>query len=94
MAAHYREKVADLIRGLADADQMETSWETLRALIDTIVLTPQEQGAGLSIDLHGALASLAPGPRAACGEWVVKKQKAPRVAGQVAFSWRGPIGSH
>ncbi|NBZ89639.1 recombinase family protein [Stagnihabitans tardus] len=82
MAAHYREKVAELIRGLADTDQMETSWETLRSLVDKIVLTPQDEGAGLSVDLHGALASLL---RLALGlpvgNGVVKKQRAPRVAG-------------
>ena len=84
MAGHYREKVAALIRGLADTDQMETSWETLRALIDKIVLTPQapEAGSGLSIDLYGALASLlrlALGMRVGSGG--VKMQKAPRGAG-------------
>jgi len=84
MAAHYRETVVDLIRGLADSDQMATSWETLRALIDKIVLTPQGPGGGssLSIDLHGTLASLL---RLALGLPVgpggVKMQKAPRGAG-------------
>ncbi|MCW1920867.1 recombinase family protein [Rhodobacter sp. KR11] len=96
MAAHYRETVADLIRGLADTDQMETSWETLRALIDKIVLTPQSPGggSGLSIDLHGALASLL---RLALGLPVgsggVKMQKAPRGAGLGGTKHVQPAGA-
>ncbi len=56
--AAYRERVAGVIKSLADAEAMETAKETLRGLIEKIVLTPDPAGTGLMIDLHGALASL------------------------------------
>ncbi len=37
---------------------MEEAKEALRALVERIVLTPDADGDGLTIDLHGALASL------------------------------------
>ncbi len=58
MAGVYRTKVADLISSLSNSQEMETSKEALRALVEKIVLTPDSQGTGLTIDLHGALASL------------------------------------
>lgn len=54
----YRERVAALIRGLADSDGMEEAREATRGLIEKIVLSPRAEGPGLTIDLHGALASL------------------------------------
>ena len=57
MAVTYRERVGALIRGLGDADGMEAAKNTLRGLVERIVLTPETDG-GLSIDLHGALAAL------------------------------------
>ncbi|MCD1636441.1 recombinase family protein, partial [Martelella mediterranea] len=58
MAARYREQVTMLIAGLSEADQMLGSKEALRDLIEKIVLTPSEDGTGLDIDLHGAIAGL------------------------------------
>ncbi|WP_245727397.1 recombinase family protein [Paracoccus isoporae] len=58
MAKTYRDRVGQLIRGLTDAEDMEEAKEALRALVDKIVLTPDPDGDGLLIDLHGALASL------------------------------------
>ncbi|WP_180898717.1 hypothetical protein [Martelella soudanensis] len=58
MAARYREQITKLIAGLNQADQMLGSKEALRDLIDRIVLTPSEDGAGLDIDLYGAIAGL------------------------------------
>ncbi|MBC7737874.1 MAG: recombinase family protein [Candidatus Saccharibacteria bacterium] len=58
MGEEYRNKVAQLIKSLADDVEMEASKETLRALVEKIVLTPDQAGTGLLIDLHGALAGL------------------------------------
>jgi len=58
MSETYRERVAALIRGLGDGEGMEEAREALRGLIEKIVLSPREDGPGLTIDLHGALASL------------------------------------
>jgi DNA invertase Pin-like site-specific DNA recombinase len=54
----YRERVAVLIRGLAEVEGMEEAREAIRGLIEKIVLTPRADGTGLTVDLHGALASL------------------------------------
>jgi hypothetical protein len=54
----YRDRISALIRGLANSEGTEEAREALRGLIETIVLTPRENGPGLTIDLHGALASL------------------------------------
>ena len=58
MATAYRDKVGALIRGLGDAAQMELARESLRGLIEAIILTPDPNGAGLLVDLEGALAGL------------------------------------
>ena len=58
MAGVYRERVAALVRGLGDAEQMEAAKEALRQLVDRIVLTPDEAGAALTIDVQGDLAGL------------------------------------
>ncbi|WP_183491192.1 recombinase family protein [Martelella radicis] len=58
MAARYREQITMLIAGLSEADQMLGSKEALRDLIEKIVLTPSQDGAGLDIDLYGAIAGL------------------------------------
>jgi hypothetical protein len=58
MSETYRERVAALIRGLADNEGMDEAREAIRGLIEKIVLTPRADGPGLMIDLHGALASL------------------------------------
>ena len=58
MSQTYRERVAALIRGLAESEGMEEAREALRGLIEKVVLIPREEGSGLTIQLHGALASL------------------------------------
>ena len=62
---------------------MEEAKEALRGLIEKIVLAPDPHGRGLTIDLHGALASLL---RLATGMPVTglaaETQKAPRKAGR------------
>ncbi|ARU01821.1 recombinase family protein [Yoonia vestfoldensis] len=58
MSQTYRERVAALIRGLAESEGMEEAREALRGLIEKVVLVPREEGSGLTIQLHGALASL------------------------------------
>jgi site-specific DNA recombinase len=58
MSETYRERVAALIRGLGAGEGMEEAREALRGLIEKIVLSPHEDGPGLTIDLRGALASL------------------------------------
>ena len=58
MAKTYRDRVAALVRGLGDAEQMEAAKEALRELVDRIVLTPDEAGAALTIDVQGDLAGL------------------------------------
>ena len=58
MSETYRERVAALIRALAESEGMEEAREAIRGLIEKIVLTPRADGPGLTVDLHGALASL------------------------------------
>ncbi|MFV1877799.1 recombinase family protein, partial [Nioella sp.] len=58
MSETYRERVAALIQGLAESEGMEEAREAIRGLIEKIVLTPRMEGPGMTIDLHGALASL------------------------------------
>ena len=58
MSETYRERVAALIQGLAESEGMEEAREAIRGLIEKIVLTPRTEGPGMTIDLHGALASL------------------------------------
>jgi site-specific DNA recombinase len=58
MARIYREQVADLRTALTDEDCRAEAAQILRTLIDRIDLTPDEQGKGLSISLHGHLAGI------------------------------------
>ena len=58
MAGTYRDRVGALIRGLGDATQMDLAKESLRGLIEAIILTPEPDGPGLVVDLQGALAGL------------------------------------
>ena len=83
MAATYRDRVGALIRGLTEPGGIEEAKEALRGLVEKIVLAPDPRGRGLTIDLHGALASLL---RLATGMPVTglaaETQKAPRKAGR------------
>ncbi|WP_102227249.1 hypothetical protein [Acidimangrovimonas sediminis] len=56
MAGTYRAKIDDLIAGLSRPAEASEAKELIRGLIDRIVLTPD--GAGLQVDLEGALASI------------------------------------
>ena len=58
MAETYRDRVGTLIAGLGDDAGLTETREALRGLIEKIVLEPRAGGAGLDIDLHGALAGL------------------------------------
>ena len=58
MAHAYRDRVAALIRGLNRATEMDAAKEALRTLVERIVLTPDESGRALTIDLRGDLAAL------------------------------------
>ena len=58
MAEHYHKEVAALSEALsADATRGEAA-DILRSLIDRILLTPDEAGKALQIDLHGDLAGI------------------------------------
>ena len=56
LALLYRQKVADLATALSQPEAQADASQSLRKLIDKIVLTPQPQG--YSIDLHGDLAGI------------------------------------
>jgi len=56
--------VVALILGLGDADGMDAGKEAIRSMIERIVLPPAPEGAGLTIDIHGALAAQLTWPRA------------------------------
>ena len=89
LAQVYRDRIAALVHGLGDAEDMEAAKEAIRALIDKIVLTPPDDGGpGLSINLHGALGGLlrlASGLPILAGDGAGSKmQKAPRIAGRTA----------
>jgi site-specific DNA recombinase len=58
MSETYRDRVAFLIRALANGEGMDEAREAIRGLIEKIVVSPRADGPGLVIDLHGALASL------------------------------------
>ena len=55
MALTYQERISELISGLSNADGLQ---ETLRALIDRIVLQPSPETDKLDIFLEGALSGL------------------------------------
>ncbi len=52
----YREKVEQLTAPSQDEALKARAFERLRALIDAVVLTPED--GNLAIDLHGELASM------------------------------------
>ena len=57
MADMYRARVTALIRSLGDRTEMVESWESLRGLIEKLVLLPDARD-GYAIDLQGDLATL------------------------------------
>ena len=58
MASRYRQEVAALIESLNDENHREEASELVRALVDRIVLTPDEQTGQPQIDLIGDLAGI------------------------------------
>jgi hypothetical protein len=58
MAGIYRAKVTELARALQDPDSRSEATEALRGLVDAIVLTPDQAGEALQIELRGNLAAM------------------------------------
>jgi site-specific DNA recombinase len=58
MARIYREKVSGLVKALQDPDGRSETTEALRGLVDAIVLTPDQDGEVLQIELKGNLAAM------------------------------------
>jgi hypothetical protein len=58
MARIYREKVTQLARALQEPDTRSEATEALRGLVDAIVLTPDQDGETLQIELRGNLAAM------------------------------------
>tara|TARA_R110002167_G_scaffold231677_1_gene436872 strand:+ start:699 stop:2471 length:1773 start_codon:yes stop_codon:yes gene_type:complete len=58
MAERYRREVTNLVAALNDEARRTEAADLIRRLIDKIVLTPNERGDGLVIDLHGDLAGI------------------------------------
>jgi site-specific DNA recombinase len=58
MAAIYRAKVTELARALQEPNSRLEATEALRGLVDAIVLTPDQGGETLRIELRGNLAAM------------------------------------
>ena len=58
IAADYRRQVAELQTALVDPDGSAQAIAALRALIDRVVLTPNLDGHGVSIEVQGRLAGI------------------------------------
>ena len=58
MAEHYRKQVAALADALTAEETRAEAADLLRALIDRIELTPNEESKKLEIDLYGDLAGI------------------------------------
>ena len=58
MARIYRAKVTELARALQEPDSRSEATEALRGLVDAIVLTPDQAGETLQIELRGNLAAM------------------------------------
>jgi hypothetical protein len=58
MARIYRTKVTELAKALQEPDSRSEAKEALRGLVDAIVLTPDERGNALQIELRGNLAAM------------------------------------
>ncbi len=58
MSATYRDRIRALIQNLGDLERADEARDAIRSLIEKIVLTPDANGLGLTVDLHGALAAL------------------------------------
>ena len=58
MARIYRTKVDELAKALQEPESRSEATEALRGLVDAIVLTPDERGDVLQIELRGNLAAM------------------------------------
>ena len=58
MASRYHKEVRNLIASLGDAEAKAEAGQILRSLIEMIVLTPDESGNALTVDLVGDLAGI------------------------------------
>ena len=58
MARIYRAKVTELAKALQEPDSRCEATEALRGLVDAIVLTPDQAGEELQIELRGNLAAM------------------------------------
>ena len=58
MADIYRTKVTQLARALQEPESRPEATEALRGLVDAIVLTPNQGGEALGIELRGNLAAM------------------------------------
>ena len=58
MARIYREKVSGLAKAIHEPDSRSEATEALRGLVDAIVLTPDDAGVALQIELRGNLAAM------------------------------------
>ena len=58
LAEVYRQKVTNLSAALSDPTEGALARESLRDLIDRVVLHPSGEGSGLDVELVGAVASL------------------------------------
>jgi DNA invertase Pin-like site-specific DNA recombinase len=58
MARIYRAKVTELATALQEPDSRPEATEALRGLVDAIVLTPDQAGEALQIELRGNLAAM------------------------------------
>ncbi len=68
----YRRKVEELEVALEHGPDRDEARESVRSLVERVVLTPREDGKGLDATLHGALAGIL----AACE---IVKSKGPEV---------------
>ena len=58
MAARYRKEIGNLLAALNNDTHREEALESVRALIDKVVLTPDETGRGMTVNLYGDLAGI------------------------------------
>lgn len=58
MARHYQREVKSLIATLNVPETRREAAETLRGLIEKIVISPKEDGQGVHVDLYGSLAGI------------------------------------
>jgi DNA invertase Pin-like site-specific DNA recombinase len=58
MAEYYRQEVGQLISSLNQPETRSEAAQLLRKLIDKILLTPNDTGDALRVDLHGDLAGI------------------------------------